>query len=188
MMCRLTRKLHYIAQEWITGTQYCSYSVVRKGKLQAFAVYPVIETSDGSSCVYFQAIEHPGIRHYCDEVVENIPDTTSQIALDFMKGGGRIFAIECHPRATSGIHLYSRTTHLATALTNPNADPPTIAKVGYPPPSRSGDDDVGEEGRHRQTVVTAHRPADGSRDVIFTTHDIWPVLMQPFLFMTYYKI
>lgn len=37
----------YIAQEWLTGNRYCSYSVVRKGKVQAFGLYPVQDTIDG---------------------------------------------------------------------------------------------------------------------------------------------
>lgn len=124
-------EIHYVAQEWVTGSAYCSYMVIRRGSVQAFAVYPVTETLDGSSCVYFKAIEHDAIRNYCEQVAKHLPDTGAQIAMDFIETPeGRLVAIECNLRATSGIHLYSGTTHLARALVDPNHYPPSLAKIG----------------------------------------------------------
>jgi predicted ATP-grasp superfamily ATP-dependent carboligase len=50
----------YIAQEWVYGTRYCSYSVFRDGQQRLLSVYPVKDTIDGSSCVYFESAEHQG--------------------------------------------------------------------------------------------------------------------------------
>ena len=44
-----------------------------------------------------------------------------QIALDIVVEGGtggRVMAIECNPRATSGIHFFSGTTRLAEIITS----------------------------------------------------------------------
>ncbi|KAG8974039.1 hypothetical protein FRC05_007955 [Tulasnella sp. 425] len=176
---RVSDEIHYVAQEWVTGSAYCSYMVIRKGSVQAFDVYPVTETLDGSSCVYFKAIEHDGIRKYCEQVAKHLPDTGAQIAMDFIETPeGRLVAIECNPRATSGIHLYSRTTHLARALVDPNHYPPSLAKIGAHRQIAPGmmmwekkDVNVKRYLQHQKRLMS-------SQDVVFT----------PFLLTSYYKI
>lgn len=37
----------YVAQEWLKGERYCSYSVLQDGEIVAHGVYPVEETIDG---------------------------------------------------------------------------------------------------------------------------------------------
>lgn len=49
---------HYVTQEWVDGQAFCSYALIRYGKIQAFGVYPVEETIDGSSCVYCEVRRH----------------------------------------------------------------------------------------------------------------------------------
>jgi hypothetical protein len=110
-------------------------------------IYPVRDTlDDGSSCVYFESIEHTGILHYHEKIAEALPPgiNSCQIALDFIETETtteesnehgtttriitekRLYAIECNPRATSGIHLFSGTTLLADViagdLTPPSPD------------------------------------------------------------------
>lgn len=118
---------HYIAQEWIRGTRYCSYSVVREGRTQAFGLYPVKDTLDGSSCVYFASVEHPAIREYTERILSALrtlgyPRISGQFAYDFVEsesgdGGTDVVAIECNPRATSGIHLFAGKARLGRAFT-----------------------------------------------------------------------
>jgi carbamoylphosphate synthase large subunit len=74
----------HIAQEWIRGKRYCSYGVFREGVMQALGIYPVLETLDGSASVYFQAIEHAGIRDYVHRIAE-ILKITGQLAFDFVE-------------------------------------------------------------------------------------------------------
>lgn len=127
---------HYVAQEWLKGSRFCTYSVVVKGHIRASVVYPVQETLDGSSCVYFEATDHPEIQEYISQVVQGLGSISGQLALDFIDTGGpdlgeskkdkaardgqghqsRLVAIECNPRATSGIHLWSGTPHLANVF------------------------------------------------------------------------
>jgi len=150
-------EIPHIAQEWIWGKRYCTYGVFREGKMQALGIYPVLETLDGSSSVYFQAVEHTGIRDYVHSIAETLK-ITGQLAFDFVEtefeskdkgpdhetefmrdrgssssvtvaqeGAGsnfstkfqpRLITIECNPRATSGIHLWSRSPLLARVLTS----------------------------------------------------------------------
>lgn len=107
----------YVAQEWITGNRYCSYSVLRDGRIFAFSVYPVLDTIDGASCVYFQSIEHAGIRAYVERIADALPGVNGQIAFDFIETDNQLVAIECNPRAMSGIHLWSGAPDLAYSFT-----------------------------------------------------------------------
>lgn len=38
----------WIAQEWVRGERYCTYSIVRDGAVIISGIYPVIDTIDGS--------------------------------------------------------------------------------------------------------------------------------------------
>jgi hypothetical protein len=112
----LTAQVPYVAQRWIDGRRYCSYSVCDAGQVRAHVVYPVDYTIDGHSCVYFRPVAHGKIDAWVTKLVAAL-SYTGQIAIDFIEAeDGRVWAIECNPRATSGVHLLSQDRRLATAL------------------------------------------------------------------------
>ena len=223
----------HIAQEWLKGNRYCTYGIFRKGQVQAFCIYPVMETIDGSSSVYFEACEHEEIKQYVTILVKKL-HLTGQLAFDFIETGveegelrrgphgiprgdkyrlpgsrrlsllpkrqngqppktesppRRIVAIECNPRSTSGIHLWSGTAQLAVSLTDVDVSRPELAA---------------KPGRSRQTgpgmLMWEHKEATlkryfehltrlfGTKDVMWSWKDIFPMLMQPFLLASYYRI
>ncbi|KAF8059789.1 hypothetical protein FPV67DRAFT_1609801 [Lyophyllum atratum] len=203
---------HYIAQEWIHGSRYCSYGVALRGRLVAFALYPVKDTIDGSSCVYFQSIEHPRIRTYIDRILAGLPNFTGQVAFDFIESTTaphRLVAIECNPRATAGIHLFSGTPTLAHAMTSSNLPPHSPSDAITSNIQRSPTA-TAQPGAHRQLApgmlmwrrnkgdyaktgalreyVRHMKRLTTSRDVIFSKRDLMPSLMQPFLLTSYYAI
>ncbi|CAM6100591.1 unnamed protein product [Calypogeia fissa] len=187
----ITDEVYYTAQEWVSGSRYCSYSIVRDGKLRALAIYPVKDTLDSSSCVYFESMEHKGIRKYVERIVEAQPGLSGQIAFDFVETeDGRLVAIECNPRATSGIHLFAGTPDLAHCITDSAiADNDNSGQVLLVP----------REGARRQFLpgmmivpwrshgslseyVSHLKRLWTSRDVTFSVSDMLPlptVLMQP---------
>ncbi len=230
----ITPETPHVAQEWLEGNRYCTYGIWRRGKVQAFAIYPVLETIDGSSSVYFEATEHEGIREYCNTFARRY-NITGQLAFDFIETGveegelrrgphgiprggkyrtlglrtkrnkattqagsaststtttsSRLVAIECNPRATSGIHLWSGTPKLAAAFADNSVQLPEMAA---------------RPGRARQTgpgmMMWEHKEASfkrylthlarllGTKDVMFSWRDLGPVLVQPFLLASYYRI
>lgn len=96
----------WIAQEWLKGTNYCTYSVCRAGEVLAHTVYPVGYAIDGRSCIAFDAIEHTGILDWVTSFVKEL-NFTGQVGFDFIEDGdGKLFTIECNPRGTSGIMLF----------------------------------------------------------------------------------
>ena len=223
----------HIAQAWLHGNRYCTYGVFRAGQIQAFGIYPVMETIDGSSSVYFEACQHDEIKDYVTTLAKTY-HLTGQLAFDFIETGvekgetrrgphgipqggtyrtpgkrkarffrsnrqtnsttnsntnRRLVAIECNPRATSGIHLWSGTPDLATSKTDTTLQHPSLSA---------------RPGRSRQTgpgmLMWEHKQANtrryfqhlarllGTKDVMWSFHDPLPMLMQPFLLASYYRI
>lgn len=106
----------WIAQEWLEGSQFCSYSICQEGVIQAHATYPVGHTAQGKGCIVFKAIDHSAVFMWIEKFVKAV-NFTGQIAFDFIESSeGRLFAIECNPRATHGIFLLDDQEKLSHAF------------------------------------------------------------------------
>ena len=154
----------------ITGNRYCSYSVLRDGRIFASSVYPIFDTIDGASCVYFQSIEHAGIRAYVERIADALSGVNGQIAFDFIETDNRLVAIECNPRAMSGIHLWSGAPDLAYSFTRSSL---AVARRQLIPgmlmwSKKSAG--PGEYLRHMKRLM-------GTGDVTFSGRDFLPSLM-----------
>jgi hypothetical protein len=128
----LSPQAPYVAQAWVDGQRYCSYGVYRDGVVQAHAVYPVDYTIDGHSCVYFRAVAHPKVDAWAHSMAAHLR-LTGQAAYDFIEAAdGKLYAIECNPRATSGVHLFADSPQLAQAIAGAGC----FGAAGAKPPVR----------------------------------------------------
>lgn len=110
----------WIAQDWLSGDRYCTYSVVRDGKVNAHTVYPVRYAIGGSSCLTFEPVTHRGIFDWVESFVAEI-GFTGQIAFDFIEHPERgLYTIECNPRATSGAMMFDPADRLDLAFLGEN--------------------------------------------------------------------
>lgn len=101
----LTFEEPWIAQEYIEGQQFCSYSVCQNGRITAHVVYPTIFTAGQGATIAFQPVQHAAIYEWVKTFVEYYK-VTGQMAFDFIQTpNGHVVALECNPRATSGLHL-----------------------------------------------------------------------------------
>ncbi|MBV6397363.1 MAG: hypothetical protein HFACDABA_02977 [Anaerolineales bacterium] len=114
----------WVAQEFIAGTQICTYSVCHNGRIAAHTAYRSDFTAGQGATIWFRHVNHTSIFDWVTKFVSAIK-FTGQIAFDFIETpDGQIFAIECNPRAISGIHLLARDpTFPETFL---NADSPCV--------------------------------------------------------------
>jgi predicted ATP-grasp superfamily ATP-dependent carboligase len=104
----LTYDSPWIAQEHVSGQQICTYSVCHKGRITAHTAYPAEFTAGQGAAITFQHMEDPITFRWVQKFVQAV-NFTGQIAFDFMKTSeGELFALECNPRATSGIHILAR--------------------------------------------------------------------------------
>ena len=95
----------WVAQEFIEGTQVCTYSVCHHGRVVAHTAYRSDFTAGQGATILFRHAKHAATFDWVEKFVSSI-SFTGQIAFDFIEtADGNIFAIECNPRAISGIHL-----------------------------------------------------------------------------------
>ena len=101
----LTFDSPWVAQEFIAGQQFCTYSVCQNGQITAHATYPTIFSAGQGATIAFEPVEHPAIFAWVKTFVERF-GVTGQMSFDFIQSeDGRVYALECNPRATSGVHL-----------------------------------------------------------------------------------
>ncbi|WP_459502543.1 ATP-grasp domain-containing protein [Bacillus sp. C1] len=99
-------KQNYIIQEFIKGTQHCSYSIVQFGKVLAHSVYKTEFTAGLGATIAFEHIHQPKIEQFVGHIVKEL-NFSGQIAFDFIiTEDGNAIPIECNPRTTSGLHLF----------------------------------------------------------------------------------
>lgn len=111
----------WIVQEYIQGTAWCTYSVAYEGTLLAHATYACrYRTGEAGVSVHFQQTQHPKAHAWVERFVSGL-GFSGQISFDFIQAeDGTLYPIECNPRATSGVHLFTAEDGFAAALTDPD--------------------------------------------------------------------
>jgi predicted ATP-grasp superfamily ATP-dependent carboligase len=114
---KISEKYPWVFQEFLQGQAFCSYSVVQEGKVLAHSIYPSIYCAGQGATVYFESAIVPEI----DDIVFKIAKVlnyTGQLAFDFIRSDrdGCYYPIECNPRPTSGVHLFSAKENLPLAF------------------------------------------------------------------------
>lgn len=184
----ISERYPWVAQEKIEGRAFCSYSVARNGKLIAHAVYAENFTAGQGACIQFEALEHPGIDCWVERFVWR-EKFSGQIAFDFIvTSAGRVYPLECNPRATSGIHLFQRDRQLPGVFLEeadqagkpgqPVLRPDTSTRAMIAPAMLI----YGLPGLRSWTRLKEWlRIFVRSKDVIFDPRDMLPFLSQPLL-------
>jgi hypothetical protein len=172
----------WVAQKFIAGQQFCTYSVCQSGQITAHATYPTIFTAGQGATIAFQHMDHPAIFNWAQTFVERY-NVTGQMSFDFIQSeDGQVYALECNPRATSGVHLlashpqfaesfFGASTHSARSPITPlenNSQMLASAMLAYALPSALRKNELKSWAK---TFFT-------SDDVIFDTKDPLPFLLQ----------
>jgi hypothetical protein len=107
----------WLAQRCIEGRELCSYAVCVDGVVRAHALYEPTWRAGKGAGIFFEPRSAPAIEHFTAGMARHF-NLTGQIAFDFIEdAAGQIFVLECNPRATSGVHLFS--ADLAIAFLEP---------------------------------------------------------------------
>ncbi|APC22825.1 ATP-grasp domain-containing protein, partial [Pseudomonas protegens] len=96
----------WVAQQFVPGQEYCSFSVLVDGQLRAHSSYqPCYRVGRGSG-IYFHSCAPAPIRAFLEQFGQ-ATGYTGQVGFDFIEDQqGRFHVLECNPRATSGVHLF----------------------------------------------------------------------------------
>ena len=115
-----TAQKPWIAQDFLPGRPYSTFSVAHRGQITAHATYaPDFCLRLGPTSVY-QHVAQPAVFKWVQSFIA-ATRYTGQIGIDFMEtAGGEISAIECNPRLTGGLYLLKDDPALAAAYLDPN--------------------------------------------------------------------
>jgi hypothetical protein len=164
--CDASPTRRWVAQTYLEGRQVCSYSIAHNGRLTAHAVYATEYTAGRGATIAFRPLDYPQVRAWVTQFV-GAYGYTGQIAFDFIESDQGVMAIECNPRAISGLHLLAGS--VVEAIIHPDAD--------YIEPSLTGGSAV-----KLALVVYGYGAQIGEwwtlRDVVWRVDDLLPALMQ----------
>ncbi|WFA82517.1 ATP-grasp domain-containing protein [Paenibacillus amylolyticus] len=174
----------WVAQAYIPGQMLCTYSIAHEGQLVAHATYDSrYRTGSVGASVFFEQVEHEDALAWVRQFVE-ATGFSGQIGFDFIEGQDRrVYAIECNPRATSGIHLFHPGDDLVRALTEPETlvkerkmiTPARCTKAMLMLPMLGSGLQQILGKRKLRAWIAAWR---GARDVVYVGQDIQPVFEQ----------
>jgi hypothetical protein len=109
----------WILQEKIKGRQICTYSLAHKGKLLLHTAYTTPYTAGKGSGILFASYENSALQRAITEWVAE-KKWTGHLSFDWIETASEeLIPIECNPRITSGIHLFSDADRIDTAFTAP---------------------------------------------------------------------
>ncbi len=97
----------WVAQRYVPGRAICTFSLASEGQLLAHAAYESkYRTGAVGASVHFMQLNHPAALAWVRRFVE-ATGLSGHVGFDFIDGeDGVLYAIECNPRATSGLHLF----------------------------------------------------------------------------------
>ncbi|MBF4573871.1 ATP-grasp domain-containing protein [Herbiconiux sp. VKM Ac-1786] len=204
---RVTRHERWVLQEHVEGTEFCTYAVAIEGRLTAFVAYRPVwragRRGDTGAGVAFERLDPATApvreaRRIAARLAAALT-LTGQFGLDLMHrpprpgdagaGAGarvgadaeaRVVVLECNPRATSGIHLFASSDHLARAFL------PHLARRPASPaspavPSHEPEPEHGPESEPEATAAPSAPPIQASRATarLGLPHAMYPPLGPP---------
>jgi predicted ATP-grasp superfamily ATP-dependent carboligase len=111
-----------IAQEYVEGEQLCTYTIACNGEIKAFSAYQSPFSIGLGTCITFASSFDERVFSWVSSFVKELK-FTGQLSFDFIIGSGEEpKVIECNPRLTSGIHLFSSGDELLRAITGERED------------------------------------------------------------------
>ena len=113
----ISQEKPWVAQRYIQGKLICTYSICYKGKILANKFYTNnYTTGKNGAGINFQEIENSQLLQWLNTFIKEI-NYTGQIGFDVIAAtDGSLWPIECNPRATSGIHLFTDTYNIPAAF------------------------------------------------------------------------
>lgn len=102
----ISPSLPWVVQQYIAGTPLCTYTIAHEGRVTAHACYTPTFTAGLGAGIHMGAVQHDELWCWVKEFAAQ-ERFTGQLSFDFIVSAhdGRLYPIECNPRATSGVHL-----------------------------------------------------------------------------------
>lgn len=182
----ISNEFPWILQEFIEGQQYCSFSISIEGNLKIYSDYKTEYSAGIGATIAFKYEDNQQIFEWVKQLT-NLLKFNGQIAFDFIIDKNKnVYAIECNPRLTSGIHLFNQQNIFKSFYSDegviyPNKNKQymiTLAMLSY------GFFKKREINYYLHWIKTFFK----SKDIIFSFKDIKPSIYQFFIMYYLWKI
>lgn len=100
--CEPTSDNPWLVQEYLKGTDECSFSVAHRGRIAAHGSYVHPREIDHAGGIVFESVD-PRPTYDLAERIVKATGYTGHISFDFMRTERGLVLIECNPRPTAGI-------------------------------------------------------------------------------------
>lgn len=106
----------WVAQRFESGREVCSYGIAVAGQLRVHVAYVPKYRLHCSSSYYFEPVAIPRLESHVERFV-GVHRFTGQVSFDWIeREDGDCVALECNPRAISGLHLFDLTHAIPAAI------------------------------------------------------------------------
>ncbi len=124
--CQPTPADPWVAQRFVAGQELCAYAIAFEGQLVAVSSYrPTYRAGKGAGIAFVRE-QDPAITDFIRQFVAGTA-WHGQLSFDFIRqADGTVTAIECNPRATSGIHFFTEAEVFARGLLRGQACEPDV--------------------------------------------------------------
>ncbi|WP_339504269.1 ATP-grasp domain-containing protein [Pseudomonas sp. RL_105y_Pfl2_101] len=170
-----THAAPWVAQRFIEGREFCSFSVLIDGILRAHSCYHPRYRAGRGSGIYFQPSAPEPVRQFVEQFGSET-GYTGQVGFDFIEDrDGRFHVLECNPRTTSGIHLFdTQRQFLVSCL----SDPPERVLEATAEPRMIALAMLLLAAPQRVLSMPFWRDYAAAREVIVQKGDAWPLTAQ----------
>lgn len=108
---KITENRQWVMQEYIHGKSLCNFFISQNGRLIAHAAYRPKWLINNAAASFFEPVVDERMENFARKFCQHL-NFTGQAAFDFVDDGEKLWVVECNPRATSGIHLFSGSLHV----------------------------------------------------------------------------
>lgn len=106
----------WVAQSYVEGTEICVYAFAHAGRVAGVAAYRSIYRAGKGAGIAFEPDDDPAVADFVTRFVAGT-GWTGQVSFDLMRvADGSLVALECNPRATSGVHFFRAPSAFAGAF------------------------------------------------------------------------
>ncbi|MBQ9184125.1 MAG: ATP-grasp domain-containing protein [Neisseriaceae bacterium] len=96
----------WVQQQYITGESCCNFFIAQNGRLILHSAYKPKWLINNAAASFFEPIIDERIENFAQQFCQSL-NFTGQAAFDFIDDGKSLWVLECNPRSTSGLHIFS---------------------------------------------------------------------------------
>ncbi|RJP28621.1 MAG: ATP-grasp domain-containing protein [Actinobacteria bacterium] len=127
--CHPTPQNPWLVQEFVHGTDLCSFSVAHHGRVAVHCTYEHPKTLEHAGGIQFISVDEPQTLAIVERFVE-ATGFQGQISFDFLKDEDGLCMVECNPRPTDGVALMSARMFVGGMMERDPGDP-RVLEAGH---------------------------------------------------------